>query len=308
MPNKILVSGHVCIETTLAIKKFPIEYHPVSYPFFGIDTTVSGVGFNIAKALTMLGNNATILTVTGNDAESRQVEDAFKDINLHDIRLHKILRQTCQSVILYDQQGQRQIHTDLKDMQDVNVPEDDFNDAVQAHDIVILGNTNFNRPHIASTKAANKLIAVDLHVLADIHDEYNQDFIQAADILFLSDEACRGNQHDFLTALAQHCTAKIIVMGLGEHGALMYLRESNAVEQCPAYQTRDVVNTVGAGDALFSAFIHSYLIHNNPYRAIQTACIFASYKIGAKGAADGFLTHDGLEHILLNKEYSERSA
>ena len=53
--TQILVSGLINIETTLKVDSFPLEYKPVRYPFFGIQSTVSGVGYNIAKALTMVG-------------------------------------------------------------------------------------------------------------------------------------------------------------------------------------------------------------------------------------------------------------
>ena len=43
---KILVSGLVNTETTVKIKKFPIEYFPIDYPFFGVNTRVSGVAYN----------------------------------------------------------------------------------------------------------------------------------------------------------------------------------------------------------------------------------------------------------------------
>ena len=42
MPKKILVSGLLNIETTVAVRGFPIDYYPVDYPFFGVK---SGVPF-----------------------------------------------------------------------------------------------------------------------------------------------------------------------------------------------------------------------------------------------------------------------
>ncbi|MEZ4556777.1 MAG: hypothetical protein R2854_10085 [Caldilineaceae bacterium] len=57
-----LVAGHVNIETTLRVDGFPLDYFPVTYPFFGINSTVAGVGFNIAKALHTLGDEAFLLT------------------------------------------------------------------------------------------------------------------------------------------------------------------------------------------------------------------------------------------------------
>ena len=54
--KKILVSGLINTETTVKIKEFPIEYFPIDYPFFGVNTRVSGVAYNIAKALSTLGD------------------------------------------------------------------------------------------------------------------------------------------------------------------------------------------------------------------------------------------------------------
>ncbi len=37
---KVIVSGLVNIETTLKVRKFPIDYYPIDYPFFGIKSDV----------------------------------------------------------------------------------------------------------------------------------------------------------------------------------------------------------------------------------------------------------------------------
>jgi len=64
MPS-ILVSGLINIETTLRIAEFPLAYNPVHYPFNGIESSVSGVGYNLAKALTRLGNQVEFLSLIG---------------------------------------------------------------------------------------------------------------------------------------------------------------------------------------------------------------------------------------------------
>jgi len=70
-----------------------------------------------------------------------------------------------------------------------------------------------------------------------------------------------------------------------------------------AVDARPIVNTIGAGDALFSAFIHCYAKGENPHQALKKAIAFASWKIGEKGAADGFLTEAALES-LCHKVYN----
>lgn len=64
---KILVSGLLNTETTTAVRGFPVNYYPIDYTFFGIDTSVSGVAFNIAKALRTLGDEVRLTSMVGND-------------------------------------------------------------------------------------------------------------------------------------------------------------------------------------------------------------------------------------------------
>ena len=58
-----------------------------------------------------------------------------------------------------------------------------------------------------------------------------------------------------------------------------------------------VVNTVGAGDALFSAFVHYFAEGFPPLEALLRAELFASAKIRANGAAKGFITAGELEEL-----------
>jgi ribokinase len=68
----------------------------------------------------------------------------------------------------------------------------------------------------------------------------------------------------------------------------------------PAVRTREVINSVGAGDALLAAFVHAYKQTADPYQSLAKAVVFASYKIGEDGGSRGFL--DGL---ALDRLYAE---
>jgi ribokinase len=81
----------------------------------------------------------------------------------------------------------------------------------------------------------------------------------------------------------------------------MYTREKQEIKYFSAVKTREVVNTIGAGDALLSCFIHYYSETKDPYYSIQLATLFASYKIGDNGGAKGFLTDTEL--MKLHKEH-----
>lgn len=290
--SRILISGLTNLETTVRIRQFPLDYYPIDYPFFGIGTAVSGVGYNVAKALKTLGDEVLLTTMTGTDFPADYIRQELQTLGIGTGGVKPCLRQTPSSVVLYDGTGRRQIHCDLKDMQETSYGfPADICDGV---DLVVATNTNFNRELLKLAKAAGKPIATDVHVLYDIYDGYNREFMEAADILFLSDEGIGADYGHFLWELAGSIPAGVIVLGRGSKGAAMYLRRENRILELPAAQVGQVVNTVGAGDALFSAFCHCIAGGVDAVEALVRAQIFAAAKIRTSGAAQGFVTEEEL--------------
>lgn len=297
--RKILVSGLLNTETTAAVRGFPIHYYPIDYPFFGVNTAVSGVAFNISKALRTLGDQVQLVSMTGNDFAASYICDTLHSLNIDTSHVQPRLKQTPASVVLYDPEGKRQIYCDLKDIQET--PCDFAPYILDDADLVIACNINFNRPLLPLAKAAGKLIATDVHVLANVHDDYNREFMEHADILFLSDEAVGDGYRAFIEQLAATYPCKIIVMGRGAKGAALYLRETGEIIELPAASIGSVVNTVGAGDALFSAFLHYYAKGLAPAEALQRAQIFAACKIRFSGASNGFVSEQEVD-LWLSQE------
>ena len=141
--KKILVSGLINTETTVKIKSFPIEYFPIDYPFFGVNTRVSGVAYNLVKALKSLGDDVSLVTMTGDDFSADYIKAEVVNAGVDTKYINSILKATPNSVVLYDGNGKRQIYCDLKDVQDVKY---DFKEELYMDsDVVIACNTNFNR-------------------------------------------------------------------------------------------------------------------------------------------------------------------
>lgn len=277
----ILVSGLINTETTVRVRQFPVNYYPIDYPFFGVNTAVSGVAYNISKALKTLGDDVTLLTMTGRDFPAEYIQSQLCTAGIGTDWVRPRLKETPNSVVLYDGEGKRQIYCDLKDIQETpyDFPEDICRDA----DVVAACNINFNRPLLHQAKTLGKTVATDVHVLSDIHDEFNRDFLRALGDTY-------GN--------------RIIVLGKGAKGAAMYLREENRIFALPAVQVGEIVNTVGAGDALFSGFLHHFARGYRPLDALARAQVFASAKIRVSGAANGFPAEKEMESLC--REYAGR--
>ena len=300
--TRFFVSGLINIETTLRVDQFPIGYEPSNFRFFGINNTVSGVGFNIAKALKTLASEVDFLTCTGQDVFGRMAEETLAETGISTAYVHKGLKQTAQSIILFDSEGRRSIFTDLKDVQDIVIAEETAAAALKCCDIAVLCNINFSRRLLQPAKKMGKTIATDVHTIASLDDEYNADFMAAADILFLSDEHLPVSPEDWAHQTADRYGNDIVVIGLGRKGALLYTHAERKTQRFDAILPRPVVNTIGAGDSLFSSFLHFYAKGIEPQKALQHAIFFAGYKIGSNGAAEGFLPE---KELLIAQENSQ---
>ena len=290
--SKILVSGLCNVETTLKVNNFPIDYYPIDYPFFGIKSTVSGVAFNIVNALKTLDNDVTLSSFIGDDFEGQYVLNELKNSNIDVSFIKKELKETPTSIVLYDNEGRRQIYCDLKDIQERTC---DLKDLSLDKDIVVLCNINFNRESLSKIK--NKIIATDVHVLGDIHDEYNKDFMRYSNILFLSDEAININYEEFIMNIENEYHNDIIVLGMGKNGSMMYVKEDNKFYYVSAIDVGTIVNTVGAGDALFAGFINYYAKGFTPLESLERATLVASHKICYNGGAVGHPTEEKVEEL-----------
>lgn len=298
--SNIFVSGLVNVESTLKINNFPINYSPVEYLFDGISTNVSGVGYNVSKALRILGNEVHLHTIVGDDTLGHVVSLELKNCDIGAEGVYHTLDATPQSIIIYDSEGKRKIYCDLKNVQEFSYPIAFTFLQGRNYDLAILGNVNFSRKFFEVFKSRNVPIATDCHVLKDINSEYDKEFLENANIVFMSNEGIKGNEHDFMNQLISAYNQDIIVITMGAEGSMMYDRLEDKIHKIKAITTRPVVNTIGAGDALFSSFLHFYTKGVDPVNALIRATFFASYKIGANGGAEGFLTESQLLELINN--------
>ena len=92
--------GLINVETTLRIDAFPLNYQPQNFPFFGIFATVSGVGYNVARALTTLGHDVVLLSLIGETLTGNLVRTTLAGDGICTDDVRSVMPQTPQSIIL----------------------------------------------------------------------------------------------------------------------------------------------------------------------------------------------------------------
>ena len=98
----ILVCGTLNLETTFPISGFPLEYEAVVYRSFELTSLPSGVGFNVARALAMLGNRVRLASMVGSDFLGTALKQSMPRFGLWDEFILPILDETPQSVVVFD--------------------------------------------------------------------------------------------------------------------------------------------------------------------------------------------------------------
>jgi acarbose 7IV-phosphotransferase len=296
---RILISGLINLETTLKTDGFPVNYEPVRYPFHGVTSSVAGVGYNVAKALKTLGHEVRLVSIIGQDAVADLVLTTLERDGISSGFVTRTMPATAQAVILYDDTGARAIHTDLKDVQDRLYPGARFETALDACAAVIACNINFSRPVLKLANARGIPIITDLHALRDLQNPYDQDFLEAADIVFFSHERLQDAPESVVQNIFERFLARLIIIGMGAQGALLAERDK-APRLVPAVNVRPVISTVGAGDSLLSGFVHGFASGLEPLAALERAVMFAAHKVGEVGAAKGFLNASELEQMFMD--------
>ncbi len=114
------------------------------------------------------------------------------------------------------------------------------------------------------------------------------EFMQLADILFLPIRDARtvwgiedSADEEVVKSLAQRFPQRLIVMTLGERGAIAIDREGKVYRQS-AFPTSEV-ERLGTGDAFSAGFLASYLEHRDIQLALRWACASASLKYTISG-------------------------
>lgn len=290
---RALVAGLVNLETTVPVEGFPLPYRAVSFTR-GIASGPSGVGWNIALALHTLGNEVRLAALLADDPAGRVIEAEVARSGIS-AAFHRTV-ETPQSVILYDPAGRRRAETDLKGLQEAVFPPDDFDAAVAGCDLAVLCNINWTRPLLARARAAGVPVATDLHEVRSLDNPYDADYLEHADVLFLSGEQLPEAPEAFVRRIRERADPAIVGIGLGGRGALIAPR-GHRPTLVPAASPRPVRSTIGGGDALLAGFVHFRLRHPDPVEAMRRAVAFAGWKVGDVSGSGGFLTEERVEAL-----------
>lgn len=303
--GKFMVAGFVQYETIVKVNELPVPYKQFESIPDMVDTEIGGAGFNEAMALKWLGNSVDFMSMVSKDLSQEEIKTflKYKKVNLDTDYVIPKLDGMPTSVILYCK-GKKQTFEDVKDIRTVPYDYELLERQIQDKDMVLISNCNFCRPIIELAKKYKKPLAVNVRSMRAEKVAQKADFLAAADILYISDDEVESTPYECIDECRQKYDPEIIIMGIGDKGVILYTKADNSVIEYKPVKTNEIVNTVGAGNALFSAFLHYYVKTGDAKEAIRNGLLFASYKIGFVGTSNGFMTEEQIDQwkrLIWNK-------
>ena len=288
--NNFVVAGITQIETVVKVDSIPVEYVPRTSGPRRIFMAPGGDAFNVSLALKWLGDEVRFLSVVGKEQDLRIFNPSDRAVTLSTEYIQPIIDETPTAVILFDNNRHQQLFEDIKDLRDAEYDLNGVPEMIDKCDMVVLSNANFCRPFIKIANDKKKKLAVKIHSFEREKEKYNADFLSNASILYFSDDTMTGDPFDFVREIADKYGTDIIILGQGSKGVILFDRLRDINIHYNTVRTKEIVNTAGAGNAMFACFLHYYQENGDSLSAIKNALLFSSYKIGYVGTSEGFMT------------------
>lgn len=279
--SNILVLGGVSWNTMIHLEAFP-QPHPATIANARSVVAAGSTGMGKALALKALGHEPLLHATLGDDPEGaairafcrrRGIRTQF-DIDPGGTSRHvNIMNREGERISIFLFNGSPQPPTDVAAI----------TPAILAAKTVFLNITQSSIPLLPAVRASDASVWVDLHDYDGLNP-YHRQFIEAADVLQLSDEAV-GDPRELMTRLA--AGARLVICTRGSRGAVALA--DGKWHEVPAVATK-LVDSNGAGDTFMVAVWHA-MAHG---LGLADAMAFAA-KCAAVAVASDELVPESLE-------------
>lgn len=287
----IVTVGVTRLSMIMPVEQFPVDFSAYQQTPW-MRCAVVGGAYNVASAVSHLGDTPRLCTTVGSDDAGQVIRGTLKRAGLEG-RGVVTVPESAKTVILVEPDGQ--VARSGWTGGPTNYPMERFIEQASGADLVVIASNPFGKPFLKVAKDLLRLpIATDLHACRDCDGLSRQPWLECADVIFRSHEGLTCSPQEWVAdVFRRYPGCCIAVVGRGGQGCVMGLRDGRFVE-ISAVTPRPVCSTDGAGDALLAAFLHGWLASGEPVEALESAVVFAGWKVGASSAADGFLNESEL--------------
>ncbi|SNR35524.1 carbohydrate kinase family protein [Lutibacter flavus] len=291
--ENIFIIGGASYNSVITLDEFPVAI-PQTIHNCHFKETIGNTGAGKALTLSKLGFNTTFHSLIGKDSFGEKVTSFLQEPNLNFIS-DIDPKGTERHLNIMNGLGER-ISIFMNPSSDT--PEIDyskFEKEVKNAIYIVVNIANYCRNILPICKQLNKEIWTDLHDY-DGKNEYHQDFIAAADYIFLSSDNLPNYKPFMLQQIANG--KKLVVCTHGKGGATAYTKEGGWIETSiiDAYK---MTNANGAGDSFFSGFLYGFSKGYDTKKCMQFGTITSGLCIESELIANNKLSKTIVEREFL---------
>jgi acarbose 7IV-phosphotransferase len=285
---RVTVLGGAAWNRMIHVERLPdgrsATVHPRSH-----HEAIGGAGAGKALNLARLGVEVTLFAGLGEDDAGTRVRDGLVGAGV-DLRATVDPTGTPQHVNVMDASGGRVSFMLANGSADLPVDTAAIADAAAASDAVVVDLAPWTPRVIDAALAAGRPIWTDLHDFDGV-SRWHQPFIDAAEVVFLSDDRLIDPRATLTASVARG--ARFAVCTRGRHGALAH-DSGGQWYDVPAVPDVEVVDTNGAGDAFAAGVLYGTLLGEPLEVALRFGTRAAALAVTSPELASAELSADRL--------------
>ncbi|MEM6457643.1 MAG: carbohydrate kinase family protein [Acidobacteriota bacterium] len=296
---EVVVVGNIGIDTVVRLAPGDDPRNPeVEGHFTRNRDHIGQAGGYAARGYAALGCRTAFVGAVGDDVHGRWIRGVLAADGIDARGVFVDPAGTCRSVNLMGREGQRRFFYDPKGHMTLPVDLDRVRAVARGARLAHVHLPNWARRVLPVLRELGVFVAVDLQDMRTVDDAYRDDFLQHADLAFVS-ASVHVEPLAFLAALRARWPDLPFVMGMGARGAALAWPGAAVLRMPPPAAPDDaapLVDTNGAGDALAVATLVAHVLDDRPpIEALLRGQIAARHACGLDATSDGLITRDALE-------------